>query len=45
MISVVIFPYFLDYHFCFVVAICDVVHAVETMYGIPKVLTASVNLF
>ena len=31
--------------FCFVVAICDLVHAVEAMYGIPKVLTASVNLF
>ena len=30
--------------FCFVVAICDLVHAVEAMYGIPKVLTASVNL-
>ena len=31
--------------FCFVVAICDLVHAVEAMYGIPKVLTASVNIF
>ena len=30
--------------FCFVVAICDLVHAVEAMYGIPKVLTAAVNL-
>ena len=30
--------------FCFVVAICDLVHAVEAMYCIPKVLTASVNL-
>ena len=35
MISVVIFSYILDYYFfCFVVAICDLVHAVEAMYGI-----------
>ena len=31
--------------FCFVVAICDLVHHVEAMYGLPKVLTASGNLF
>ena len=31
--------------FCLVVAICDLVHAVEAMYGIPKVITASVILF
>ena len=31
--------------FCFVVAICDLVHAVEAMYGLPYVLTASGNLF
>ena len=31
--------------FCFVVAICDLVHAVEAMYGLPYVLTASRNLF
>ena len=43
MISVVNF--FSYYHFCFVVAICDLVHAVEAMYCIPKVLTSSVNLF
>ena len=30
--------------FCFVVAICDLVHAVEATYGIP-VITASGNLF
>ena len=28
-----------------VVAICDLVHAVEAMYGLPLVLTASENLF
>ena len=31
--------------FCFVVAICDLVHDVAAMYGLPKVLTASGNLF
>ena len=31
--------------FCFVVAIRDLVHAVEAMYGIPKVSTTSVKLF
>ena len=35
MISVVIFSYFLDYYFCFFVGICDLVHAVEAMYGLP----------
>ena len=30
--------------FCIVVAICDLVHAAEAMYGIPKVSSASVNL-
>ena len=29
-VSVVIF-----YIFCFVVAICDLVHAVDAMYGLP----------
>ena len=37
----VIFFVFLRLFFCFVVAICDLVHAVEAMYGLPKVLTAS----
>ena len=45
MISVVIFRIFGIIIFCFVVAICDLVHAVGAMYGIPKVLPASVNLF
>ena len=27
--------------FCFAVAICDLLHTVEAMYGIPEVLTAS----
>ena len=31
--------------FCFVVAICDLVHDVEAMHGHSDVLTASVNLF
>ena len=29
----------------FVIAICDLVHAVEAMYGLPNVLAASGNLF
>ena len=32
-------------NFCFVVAICDIVQAVEAKYGLPSVLTASGNLF
>ena len=31
--------------FCFVVAICDLVHDVETIFHISFVLTASGNLF
>ena len=31
--------------FCFVVAICDILHVVEATYGLPEVLTASGNLF
>ena len=31
--------------FCFVVAICDLVHDVETIFHLSYVLTASVNLF
>ena len=31
--------------FCFVVAICDLLHAVEAMYSLPEMLTASGNLF
>ena len=31
--------------FCFVVAICDLVHDVETIFHISNVLTASGNLF
>ena len=30
--------------FCFVVAICDHLHAVEVTYGLPEVLTTSGNL-
>ena len=46
MISVDIFFVFLKFIiFCFVVAICDLVHAVEATYGLPKVLTASGNIF
>ena len=35
MISVVTFCIFEIISFCFVVAICDLVHAVEAMYGLP----------
>ena len=31
--------------FCIVVAIFDLVHAVESMYSIPYVLTTTGNLF
>ena len=31
--------------FCFVIAICDLVHNVETIFHISYVLTASGNLF
>ena len=31
--------------FGFVVAICDLVHALEATFGLPYVLTASGNLF
>ena len=40
MISVVNFFVFLNLLF-FVVAICALVHAVEAMYDLPSVLTAS----
>ena len=39
------FPIFEIIIFCFVVAICDLVHAVEATYGLSYVLTASGNLF
>ena len=35
MTSVVIFIVLLRLLFCCVVAICDLVHAVEAMYGLP----------
>ena len=31
--------------FCFVVAICDLVHTVEATYDLPQVFTAFENLF
>ena len=34
----------LGYLFCFVVAICDLVHAVDAMYSLSEVLKASGNL-
>ena len=41
MISVVIFSRIFETTIvCFVVAICDLVHAVEAMYGLPEVLFA-----
>ena len=46
MISVVnCFVFLRLLFFYFVVAICDLVHAAEAMYGLPSVLTASGNLF
>ena len=46
MISVDNFFVFLRLlYFCFVVAICDLVHDVETIFHLSYVLTASVNLF
>ena len=47
MISVVNFFVFCQIinSFCFVVAISDLVHAVETMFHLSYVLTASGNLF
>ena len=47
MISVVIviFSYFEIIIFCFVVAICDLVHDVETIFHLSYVLTAYGNLF
>ena len=43
MISVDNFRIFEIPIFCFVVAICDLVYAVEATYGLPEVLTASGN--
>ena len=46
MISVVIFFVFLRLLlFCFIYAICDLVHDVETIFHLSYVLTASGNLF
>ena len=45
MISVDNFFVFLRLFFCFVVAICDLVHDVETIFHLSYVLRASVNLF
>ena len=39
------FIFFLIIIFCFVVAICDLVHDVETIFHNSYVLTASGNLF
>ena len=45
MISVVNFFVFLISFFCFVVAICDLVQDVKTIFHLSYVLTASGNLF
>ena len=45
MISVVNFCIVEIIIFCFVVAICDLVHDVETVFHLSYVLTASGNLF
>ena len=39
------FPIFEIIIFCFVVAICDLVHDVETLFHLSYVLTESGNLF
>ena len=39
------FVFFRLLFFCFVVAICDLVHDVETTFHLSYVLTASGNLF
>ena len=45
MISVVNFFVFLRLFFAFVVAICDLVHDMETIFHLSYVLTVSGNLF
>ena len=40
-----IFLYFGIIIFCFVVAICDLVHDVESIFHLSYVLTAAENLF
>ena len=45
MISVDNFFVFLRFLFCFIVAICDLVHDVETIFHLSYVLTASENSF
>ena len=45
MISVVVFCIFAIIIFCFVVAICVLVQALEAMYGLPYVLTVFGNPF
>ena len=46
MISVVnVFVFLRIIIFCFVVAICDLVHDVKAIFHFPYVLTASGNLF
>ena len=45
MISVDNFFCIFEIIFCFVVAICDLVHVVETIFYLSYVLTASRNIF
>ena len=45
LISVAILCIFKIIIFCFVVATCDLVHNVETIFHLSYVLTASGNLF
>ena len=45
LISVVNLFVFLRFFFCFVVAICDLGHDVETIFHLSYKLTASGNLF
>ena len=45
MISVVNVLFFEIIIFCFVVAVCDILHDVETIFHLSHVLTTSGNLF
>ena len=43
--QLVLWVSFLNYCFCFVVAIFDLVHDVEVIFYLTKLLTSSGNLF
>ena len=45
LVVIVFFRSFEIKWFCLVVAICDLVHDVEAIHGLPQLLTAFLNLF